>query len=356
MIIYIVLLAFEVFLGFILKAKKSDKNKKIFLVVSFIVLTLISGLRTKEVGIDTNQYYTAYKRISNVYSVSDLLEERYEIGFSLLCFGLSRISSDPQLLIFISSLFINFCVLRFIYKNSEDVTYSIFLYITLNFFFSYMNIMRQAIAVAFVLLALENLKQKRYVKYFLGVGIATCFHSSAILAVLYFILDRFEYKKKYNKFLIPIFVIVFVLGRNILVLLGNISPKVFEYIGSDYDVSNYFGTLLIALISFLILYFGNDILKNKPEQKEHEYNFLQKMLVMNVILGVLGMRVNIFTRFAPYFSIFQIVWLPNIFAIMKKNASQYKMIFSIVFILYWLIIMTYRPEWYGAVPYKMIMM
>lgn len=283
-----------------------------------------------------------------------VLKERYEIGFSLLCFGLSRITANPQILLIVTSVFVNWSVLRFINKNSKDVTYSVFLYITLNFFFSYMNIMRQAVAIGFVLLAFENLKNKKYIKYFLEVGIATCFHSSAILALVLIILKKFKYKKKYNKFLIPTFIIVFIFGRRILNILGSFSPRLLEYIGGEYDVSNYLGSIIIATIPLIMLYFGNNILKNKDKDEIKEIDFLRKIMIVNIIFAVLSIRVILFNRFTAYFAVFQLAWIPNMLRIMKKNRVEFKMLFSIAFIIYWMVIMIYRPEWYGAIPYEMI--
>ena len=59
--------------------------------------------------------------------------------------------------------------------------------------------MRQAVAIGFLLLAFENLKSKKYVKYFLEILLAMSFHGSAILGILYLFASRFKYKKKYNK-------------------------------------------------------------------------------------------------------------------------------------------------------------
>jgi capsular polysaccharide biosynthesis protein len=172
MAIYIIVLIFEIIFGLLLSVNKKENSKKIFIIITFVILTIVAGIRTKDVGTDTEQYYRAYKRIGTYTSINSAFNERYEKGFVILCYGLNKISSDPQILIFITSAFINFCVLRFIYRNSNNLVYSVYLYITLNFYFSYMNIMRQAVAIGFLLLAFENLKSKKYVKYFLEILLA----------------------------------------------------------------------------------------------------------------------------------------------------------------------------------------
>ena len=351
MAIYIIVLIFEIIFGLLLSVNKRENSKKFFIIITFVILTIVAGIRTKDVGTDTEQYYRAYKRIGTYTSINSAFNERYEKGFVILCYGLNKISSDPQILIFITSAFINFCVLRFIYRNSNNLVYSVYLYITLNFYFSYMNIMRQAVAIGFLLLAFENLKSKKYVKYFLEILLAMSFHGSAILGILYLFASRFKYKKKYNKFLLPLFIIVFIMGRKILVLIAKFSPRILEYMGGMYDVSNYFGSLVMAMIPIIMLYFGNDVLKNKEISG---MDIFRKIIIINIIFAVLSIRVGIFYRFIAYFSIFQIIWIPNMLKAMKKNRNEFKIVFATGFFMYWLLLMIYRPEWYGVVPYKIM--
>ena len=129
--IYIALFIFELLFGLAVK-KKEKIYKNVYLVISFMLLAGIAAIRTENVGVDTPQYYRAYLRISNL-NWSELITERYEIGFTILCKGLSYITSNPQLLIAITAIFINFSVIRFIYKYFDASVFIILLYILLNF-------------------------------------------------------------------------------------------------------------------------------------------------------------------------------------------------------------------------------
>ncbi len=352
--IYIAIFIFELSFGLTI-AKKRTKYKNVFLIVSYILLSVVAALRTKEVGVDTLQYYRAYLRIGDL-TWYNVLNERYEIGFLILCKILNRITENPQSLIILTSMFINFSVIRFINKNSNNVVYSVLCYMLLNFYFSYMNIMRQAIAIAILLFAFECLKNDKKIRYFILVGLATTFHGSAILGILYFVLYKYEYKMKYNKIVIPLLIITFIFGRQILMFLGSLSERLYGYIGSEFDKANYFGALINFILSFIIWWFGNNIIKNKKDLNELPKNIMlyNKLIIVNLVFTLLTVRVSIFNRFTPYFSIFQIIWLSNILETMKKNKQFFKILIIVVLIFYWLIIMIYRPEWYGVVPYKMI--
>lgn len=58
-----------------------------------------------------------------------------------------------------------------------------------------MNVIRQAMAVGVILLGLEALKRKQYVKFAIYVVIATFFHTSAIIALLFILCDILTFKK-----------------------------------------------------------------------------------------------------------------------------------------------------------------
>ena len=38
----------------------------------------------------------------------------------------------------------------------------------------------------------------------------------------------------------------------------------------------------------------------------------------------------------------------------EKNRNEFKIVFATGFFMYWLLLMIYRPEWYGVVPYKIM--
>ena len=197
MFIYIIVMFLILSIGLFFNVNKSYKLGKYYLIFIFSILTLLSALRNISVGVDTSQYYEAYKLIGTI-EWNELDKLRYEIGFSLLCKVLNYISSNPQLLLIVTSIFINSSVGLFIYRNSNNVVLSSFIFITYNLYFNYMNIMRQAIAIAIVLFAYEYLKNKKIIKYSILVLIASLFHTSSIICLLFIIFSKVKYDKKIN--------------------------------------------------------------------------------------------------------------------------------------------------------------
>jgi len=161
MIVYIFLLIGCLGAGLILK-DDNKKNKIISVICTGIILILISSIRSINVGVDTLQYATVFEKIANCNSLTEAFNvSRFEKGFIVLCFILSRISSNPQILIFVSSVIIISSVMIFLYSSSKKVWLSLFMFIALNYFSMYMNVMRQAVAISIIFIAFYIIFEKK---------------------------------------------------------------------------------------------------------------------------------------------------------------------------------------------------
>jgi hypothetical protein len=205
-----VLLAIAFLLGAALKTRTSQRDKKLFVILSFSLIFLINALRAPDIGIDLAHYYAqkyasfAYIPWGELQSVT--ISGDWELGFCVFCKLLTYISKDVQLFIIMSSVVTTIPFGYFIYKNSEDVVLSTVLFITYNIMFSNMNIIRQAMAVGILLIGYEYLKQKRYISYIIWVGISMLFHKSAIVALLMIAANIFKLNRK------KMFILLIVIG------------------------------------------------------------------------------------------------------------------------------------------------
>ena len=358
MYIYFIVLVILCMLILTLSLKKYGKtNENVFLVISFVILSLIAALRHYSVGADTEQFVQAFDYIKNI-EISDFSKLRYETGFSLLCWILARLKFSGQSLIIVSSLFINYSVMNFIKKNSKNVYMSTLLYILCTFYFSYMNIMRQAIAIGIILLGFENLKNKKNLRFSLYVIAASFFHFSALLCLLFIPMNKMKYNKKIIYSSIVFMIISFIFGNQIFQFLCRFSAKLAGYIGGQYDVENYFGALIKATIALLSYFFGIYLIgkprDNEKLKNDQLLNFSFFALGISCIFSILVMKVNIFNRFYPYFYIFLIIWLPNCISTIKNSKSRLmlNLIILLLYGLYCFTVLFFRPEWMGVSNYN----
>ena len=101
----------------ILHPVKNNQRRKWFFIISFFVLTIVSGIRGYSVGADTKVYVQLYNNI-NAISINN---GRYEAGFIIYLKALHRISKNPSFMLFISSVFLHINIR----KNQQSALYYI---------------------------------------------------------------------------------------------------------------------------------------------------------------------------------------------------------------------------------------
>ncbi len=354
MLVYILIIFMTLLLGAIIKPNINKKNKKIYLSIIFGIITIVAAIRSMNVGIDTEQFCNAFKDIS-LMSLKSAFETRYESGFVLLCKVIACISTEQQMLIIITSLFIFPTIAYFIYKNSKDVVLSSLLYVLLNTYAMHMNIMRQAIAIAIIIWGFELFfKKKNNIKFIISIVLASFFHQTALIMIFLIFFKNKRYSSKMYIITTIIGIIAFALAGPIWNLAVSLFPSYAGYINKgEYVSPSYLAGSISAIVAWLVLSMGI-FFERKSKEKEENYHFLAYMMSIIFIIDMLVIKINLFVRLASYFSIFTLIWLPNTLRNNKDLKEKYLMYFLVVicFLLYWVILSIYRPEWYGVIPYS----
>lgn len=387
MAIYLALLLVILFVGFLKDWNRNDTGKKQFLFFAFALIVLVAALRKYTVGIDLkNQYAEVYTRIANIpWHSWDTL--RYEWGYFAFCKLLTYISTDAQFYIIVSSLVIFSAVARFIYKSSQDVVLSTVIFIGFNLMFMYYNVIRQALAIAVLLMGFEKLKKKQYLRYLIVIAIASLFHTSAWLAVLFIAFSIIPFRRKELILSIAIYIVSIVAYRTLYIY---IFPFVAQYYGA-YELGTQFGrgymnwysqlTIFILLLGFAFAYYAlvwekDDIRLRQKRQKRFRMRFkdmtleiqkhpikIQSKVETNLLMyGTLAalifqtfvISINILTRFRHYFFPFLLVSIPAAEKQISEKCQQIvKAIIYCIIIAYFVVVgFTFAKSQFGTVPYE----
>ena len=351
--IYVIILIIIALECILINPSKSKTRKKIFVIITFGILTIIAAIRDSTVGVDTEQFCNAFEIISQI-PLANAFNLRYEEGFVILCKILSYITMNRQILIVMSSLIIFPMIGFFVYKNSKDVVLSSILYIIMNTYAMHMNVMRQAIAISLVILAYEMfLKKDKIIKYILLIFLASFFHQTAIIMVVLIFFRKIKYT--YNTYFLTIIVgiVVFILANTIWNIATSMFPTYVGYANTEYIDSSYIAGSISAIIAWVVLTMGV-FFERKNKNKDVSYNFLAFMVSILFIIDLLVIKINLFVRLATYFGFFTMIWLSNTLHDIKDKNERILMKYLVLvcFIVYWIIISVYRPEWYGVIPYN----
>lgn len=350
MIIYIIVLLIAVLANFLVKDKKKQKYVMYFI---FFLLTFLACFRKYTVGADTPQFWDNFLKMLDPQKVELM---RYEKGFILLCQFIQIFTKNPQFLIIISSLFINVSVFLFIKKHSKNILFSTLLYITLNFYFSFICLMRQGIAIAILLFAMDFLFEKKYIKFSLLVILASQFHFSSIFCLGFLIIPLLKTNKKIISLTIIASVFCFIISRPLFLFVASNFADYSKYIGSSYAEPSYISAGLYTLTNFLFLLFGfiappKEKVKNIV-QKDQKYIILSYILAFGTVISAISMGVSIFNRFFIYFNFFCIIWVANCLELIDdlKTKRIWMIILTICTIAYVCVITA--MGWYGVLPYQ----
>lgn len=330
--------------------------KKLYMIIVFFPLLIVSALRSVNIGNDTDTYHYIFN-ISTYTSFNDFIEmnaHRWEKGFLAFTKLISSISDNPQVLIAISSIISLFFVGRFIYLYSKKPALSVFLFITMRFYFFFMSNIRQSIALGLILFSYDFIKKKKIIPFSIVILIAAQFHSTAIVFFLAYFIDKIKYSKKYLIGSVLITGLIFIEFDSFMKIILTVSPdKYMNYVNTSYyidatnvaNVANFATTLAVLFLSYMFKYYKNS------DKSEISFYYL----LVAVCLGLLSIKFGMLSRIQHYFYIFSIVLIPNMMT--KSNDKYTKLItgFIIVicFFLYHLIILALRPEWQNVYPYEL---
>ena len=298
---------------------RMETPELISFVLAFGAMCIMSLFRGIHVGSDTISYVKFYNFVDIFSSYSKvLIETRMEPGFVLYVRVLVRLFHNPQSLIICSSAITMFFVMRFICKYSKATWLSIFIFYCL-FFNASMNVMRQFLALSFVLWAFDYIIKKKFIIFSALVLLATTFHFSAFIFFIAYPLSKLKVTKK-------IVVLSVILAPFILIISFIIMSPFLKFMAegdflSYYNENNkyYAEGVKIATILLLIMYTffvcyglaGWKIMEKRRVPMNQIDSTMLFFLIVGVFITLFSLPLNILNRFALYFNIFGIAFLPN---------------------------------------------
>lgn len=313
------------------------KKEKIFFAIMAVIMTVFVGLRVSYN--DTSAYIHAY----NMASVPDSFRGIFE--------GLKNSSiSDHILYVLIQRIFKYYSIpaqqylmfyavitlipyLWFINKYSNNVFFSVFLMYALGVYTFCCAGLKQSVAVAFCLIAIDCFINKKYILFALFVFIGILFHPYAFLFYLVPVLKFVPGSK--NTYLMLI--LFFILGIALQPLMGTVI-NITTLLGEEYTEMDLSGAgvnpFRVAVCNVpLFLFFL--VRKNIPD----DHYTSEKRIILNltflngeiIFVGLFG-TANYFARLANFFLIFQVLSIPWLLKYLDK---KYRALVSITaFVLY----------------------
>ena len=310
--LFVALLA--VCLCFADRAQKTDKSIWVWCIV--LCLSLILGFRGETVGVDTPNYIRMFNHVAagNPDAVGGT-----ERSFLFVVKLLQVISKSPTFLFVLFAFVTNILMVFRLWEFRKTVSFPwAILYFYACFYFMTFNIMRQMVAVAMIFWGTRYVQRKIYWKFLLVIAVAVLFHQSALLGLLYLVIDVLCFKKtrkiysdlikditKDNKIVTAIAIVV---G---LVAVAFVAVKASKYLhyftDAKFDIGFLLPLKLIVLSAFVYL-----VKRNSGKWGGTGRKAIQKYMDQNVVIyygiglsiSFLGYSFTFMDRIGLYFTPF----------------------------------------------------
>lgn len=288
------------------------KGNKRYVWISCILMFCVYAFRDAySIGIDAASSYIRIFREFGAMEWADLpktLWADHDVGYAYLnklVYDLT--GGNYQVLIILISAFIMLVFAHLIGKYSCNPVQSFAYYWGLWFFFHPFNILRQCIAMAFVLLSFDQIAQKRPIRFILLVLIGSTFHFPALIFLPAYWIARQKAGLSYLFTLIGMLILTYLFRDQILeLMLEFYDTTIYE---SDMRfLANKVLIMLFIIVAALIL--------RPPKREVSLYNALLQLMGIAVVLQTFASYNNTFERLADYYFQFAVIFIPLVF---EKN-------------------------------------
>lgn len=290
-------------------------NKKIYCALICLVLTLLAGLRYG-VGGDTFAYMEDFVRWyrDQLPHLSNAIVHQFEhVGYmplwTMTNIVLREWTDSFYVVQILEAAVVNGAIFYVVYKHCDSPGWFTFYYlVTGTFFLLCTEVMREGVAVALALVAIEQYMAGRKIAYWLWVLLAIGFHLSAIVMLIFpFVnvrLTRRNYLITYAVAFgiwamssVLLTVLSMLEGSG---LLGGLATKISQHTGAGF---NFFGFVRFSLmylgLPLLAIYFNQQRDVSQDEQ-QYRHRMTSLVIVVSLVIASLGG----FNRFNSYLLVF----------------------------------------------------
>lgn len=353
------LIGFALCLGLIAYSEK--KKLSVFLgfsVAALLIPCMIAALRGQTIGTDVLVYVKPltqsaiasedlqaffrcywFQEWRNLYAVD------YDIGFSMVVYGVAKLTrSLPAVLFVIQALMIAPIYIA-IARNRKNMPVWIGMAIYLLMFYnSTLNMMRQWVAMAFLLLAFQMFLERKGITTVVLIVVACLFHSTAVVALpvycLYWLLwmprerclTQGHLTLRISTILsVLIFLVAVVALMNlpmIIKLVSMVGLSQFNNYLQGGQISLMAGQIALRIPLFAILILCWKDMRHKWTMAPF---FLTMLFLDLVVAHLVSVDVNAL-RISYYFSMYSMIWIPA--AIGSCQSKQKRMLLSVLILCY----------------------
>ncbi len=321
-----------------------------FCIPVLLSLILVAGLRFK-VGTDYTNYAIIYHDANAPNAIGPSGIKGIEIGFIWLCRLCYQFTASPFLMFFVVAAAISILFVLALRDYSKNFWFSCFLFVATGEYTSTFNGIRQALATAIVFFATRYLINRQMWRYFLFVGIASLFHSSALVMIpIYFIVNVRAWSPA--MWGVGALTVILLLGYNtVMPLFFTVlsQTRYGAYQTGPQDGVN--GLRILVVFAPVALAF---LLQKQIRAAGKSTDVIVNLCFLNLLVMLLASKQIYIARLSSYFEIYELLLLPYIFDTARSRYFRVlgTAVVMVCFLANWLVLL---PRDSNVLPYQTIL-
>lgn len=327
------------------------KNNFSFILLVFFIFIFLSAFRAETIGIDHIGYKRAFLYDLRFYTFSDQLF-KWDIGWLILNYTIIYFYDDWILLLLVAAI-LTLYPMFFVFKRyTQDPLFSLLIYYLLYSFILSFSLIKQSVAIAFVVLALILLNERKNLKSLICGIIACTVHYSTLFFLPIVIVSKKIVVR--NSYVVPLLLSTFIFGffssqssfiSNLISLLPFEKYANYSDYGADVSVNQLNAYLYILPKNVICVLFFYIL-------KDSVFDLFKSVFFFNLLTANLFYTtIPLISRFVLYgFQLETILLIYSIHQFNGKNRTYAKV--SVFF--YALIYFTYNlaTNRGGVIPYQ----
>ena len=299
------------------------RKDRLFFFIMAVLAAGFVGLRTRYN--DTGGYRMVYENMDVSRSLFETVKF-YDLstspGFVFVNYLLRHANVTTEGYIMTYALFDIGVILWFVRKHTNTITLSIFLVFATGVYTFCMAAIMQMTALAFCLLAVDRLLERKYLYFLIFIVLGIFFHTFCIVFLLASFMQEAPWTR--NTYIMIIAVIIgIIFFKPLLTVVIDITNA----LGETYTVDGFTGegvNVFRAAVSIVPAFLSFLVQGELQDSEDREKNLLVNLAILNGALMVLGLfgTANYFARMANYFCIFQVFALPILFECFDEHTER----------------------------------
>lgn len=302
-----------------LKNNGIERQERLVTWLLIVILGFFCGLRIW--GNDTGSYIEIYEHLTPTIDNLDksTLEFSSAIGYNVLnsLFKTLGFSAQDMLMFYAFATAIPYVL--FVRRYSTSFAFGVFLMFATGFYTFSLAAIKQCMATGLCLLAINAAIDKKWIRYFLFVGLGSLFHPYAII----YLLVPLMFFKPWTARTFLYIIVFAAAGLYLDTLIGTV-VDITDLMGATYTTESFTGegvNIFRVLVSFVPL--GLSVVYRKAlfENATRAEKLMFNLAMLNALIMFVGLfgTANYFARLANFFLPAQVIVLPWI---LQKVPSQ----------------------------------